>query len=361
MPRHRTAVALLWVFVFALPAAAESSRGAFSHITPHLRTETRGGAAFDCLSIEGRTRYPQGTRFWVGVRPESSAHWIWQTSATARGGQFVVEFPPSERRLAVGRYVVAVQFRMEDQSEAVREEIRGFEEFGDCLTENPEKLKELMELDRARAERYLAILKKDGRCPMHDQLQEGLLLVGTAEDIDRAFETEEAALRDILDAVKDQFLLAEELGTQGAGEEAWSAWFQDVGSLEDQVGVRSRRTAWSARGSAWGRVESAFHALRRLADAFQSPAVDPASLATLDEAAAAGDRDAGRRAALARRCAAETAHERAQAERDLIETLAEALYGPAGLKPAPARRIAWAEELRSSLRLAWTFQPDAPR
>jgi hypothetical protein len=357
MPRFRCALAAFSMFVFAIPAAAGSSRGAFSNLVPRLSQRVEGGRIYDCLSVEGQTRYPQGTVFQVGVRPEKSAEWIWNTQVTVHAGRtFVIEFPPNDRRLAAGHYVVAIQFRMDRQPAAVRTEIEGFEEFGACVDEDPAKLAELTQRDPERAKRYLAEIKANGHCPMHDQVQEVPLAVGTAEEIDRASENEDADLRGAVDFARDHLLRAEEYAATDTAAEAWTAWEQELSQVEEQVLDWTRHKAWSRRKLAWSRVEGAIYSLRRLADAVRAQKSGASDLADLDAAAAAGDRDARRRAEQARSRASIDARDRGQAERDTLSSLADALYGPSGLTPAPARARAWADDLRRELNLEWTWE-----
>lgn len=341
------------MFLLSVPALA--GEPPVITVRAQLKVDRSRGAEKSFLYVTGDTLYPDATRLAVGLQAPGRRDWLKTTWCTVEKGHFLAEIGPWEQRFPPGRYHVVVEFRYEDQSPAQQQALGNFRDLERCIATDDKFAADYEAENPARAKMFRDYIAATKRCPGKTGTGDTWVQIGTETDAERAVATEIEFLRG---TAENAARLAREVSSLGADGSSVNlpAWREELAQLDTDLHRTRSANVCSARPEAGQLLDAALMNLEWLAADCESLATgEGASLkreiARLEAKGEAADRDDRRMLARSRAALAALQDARAQHARSCAEALASALYGPAGLEPAPARAKAWAREFLEAFGL----------
>lgn len=361
----------------ALLLTALLASTASAHIGYKIKMEAqyketkKGSETFRNIFVTGHGHYPDGTLLIVMIRPENGGYLPLTVRVPVKKQEFAAEMGPWREGFPAGKYVCEAWFELEKQSDAVKEALKAEDEFSKCLLNNPAYQEEYKKENPERYEKLMAVITATGKCSSNRQFGACPLVIGTIEEASQSTEAEKAYIRDHASLAKD--MLSDLMKTYAKhadpnkGSDAtvdtykqWSAEFQSqIAGIGQEIDTRINGSIFCEHREAFGTLSNALMALQHLesnlgVSLYGDTASAYAQLKVIEATPDSKlDKDQRRQRTALKKQLAASENERSDAEKRAVESLAQTLFGPGGLEPAPARVKTWVDEVKAEFGFEW--------
>jgi hypothetical protein len=328
-------VAVASMFLFQGLAGAQEPK--VLTMKAELKADRSTGKELSFIYISGDALYPDGTKLFVGVQHPNGFKYLRTVSCYVDKGHFLAEIGPWDQHFPPGRYRIVGEFKFEDQNPAMQAKLGDFRDMKRCLIDDPAFAADYERENPIRFKLFKDYIAKTGRCPGKTGTGDTDLVVGTDEDADRARISEKATLREHAESAARLSSALAAL-TPGSDLAAWRTEWTELDSLLRRQHASVVCCNWP---EALAAIESAFLTLEWLAADVEALAGRGRELRTEIEAltskGASADKDERRRLTRLKTELATLESSRTGHAQSVAQSIADALYGPQGLEPAPAR------------------------
>ncbi|MEK7468754.1 MAG: hypothetical protein AAB074_15190 [Planctomycetota bacterium] len=334
--------------MFLFQGLAEAQEPDVLTLKAIFKADRSTGKELSFIYISGDTLYPDGTKLFVGVQPPDGFKYLMTVSCYVDKGHFLAEIGPWEQHFPPGKYRVVAEFRFEDQTPAMQSKFGDFRDTKQCIIDDPKFAAEYELQNPARYKLFKDYVARTGRCPGKTGSGDTHLVIGSEEDADRARVTEKETLRGYAGAAGH---LAATLAALPEADfaSALATWRAEWSDFDTTIRRQRSAVVCCSYAEAAASVESAFINLDWLAGDVEALFVRGTRLRkdveSLSSKGASIDKDERRRLASLKTQLSALEAARASHARTVAEAIADALYGPKGLEPAPARARKHVQEL----------------
>jgi hypothetical protein len=356
--------------VTCLTLVALLSSSASAQITTKMRLKatykesTKAKKTFRNVFVSGKASYPDGVFLRVGIRHHTQkALYLDWVSAPVKNGEFVAEFGPWEQVIPPGRYYVESWFEYDRQTGAAKAVLDEMEEFSKCLKDDPEYQERYKKENPERYEKLMKMIARTGKCGSNKAYGICELIIGSPEAAEAANQDEREFLRGHADSIRE--LTKEMMSTyathgspnknSNVNAESYLEWAQTwrdtVLALDGELAGRLRNVKMNEYSAASQNLASAIMSLQALETSlavslYGENQDTTAKLAEFESRESTLTKDEKRQRDALRNKIKELQVDIISQQNDLVDALAEALYGDKGLNPNPEKQEFTIEELK---------------
>jgi hypothetical protein len=328
------------------------------------RETTKSKKTFRNVFVTGKASYPDGVFLKVGIRHHTQkAVYLDWVDAPVKNGEFVAEFGPWEQSIPPGRYMVESWFEYDRQSNSAKAVLDEMEEFEKCLTDDPDYQEKYKKENPERYEKLMKMIKLTGKCGSNKAYGICDLMIGSPESAEAASQEEREFLRGHADSIRELTKEAMNIWAQhndpnrstNLNADAYAEWAQiwrdTVLALDGELATRLRNVKMNEYSAASQMLVAAIVDLQAIETIAASSLYGPNAekvlkLAEFQSRESSLTKDERRQRDALKSDLAGMHSDLEMAQNDLVEHLAEALYGNKGLNPAPAKKDVTIEELK---------------